>query len=77
VGLLAVPPGEHVPTADQRIVLHDVPWSHFEAQLALRGDASVPRSAYLDGALELTRPGARPLDARELSFDGPARPAGA
>ena len=29
-----------------------MPWSHFEAELALRGEAPVPRMAYLDGALE-------------------------
>lgn len=51
-----VPAGEHVPTADQRLVTDGVPWSHYEAQLALRGDASVPRMAYLEGALELTSP---------------------
>lgn len=53
---VAVTPGERVETADQRIVTHGVPWSHFEAQLALRGDAPVPRMAYLDGALELMSP---------------------
>jgi Uma2 family endonuclease len=51
-----IPAGEYVPTADERIVLHNVPWSHFEVQLALRGDASTPRMAYLDGALELMSP---------------------
>lgn len=51
-----VSPGEYVPTADQRIVLHGVPWTHYEAQLALRGDAPVPRIAYLDGAMELMSP---------------------
>lgn len=52
----AIPAGEYVPTADERIVMYNVPWSHFEVQLALRGDASVPRMAYLDGALELMSP---------------------
>jgi Uma2 family endonuclease len=51
-----IPAGEHVPTADQRIVMHGVPWSHFEAQLALRGDVSVPRMSYLEGAMELMSP---------------------
>jgi Uma2 family endonuclease len=50
------PAGEHVPTADQRLVTYGVPWSHYEAQLALRGDAPVPRMAYLEGALELMSP---------------------
>jgi Uma2 family endonuclease len=53
---VVIAPGERVETADQRIVTHGVPWSHFEAQLALRGDAPVPRMAYLDGALELMSP---------------------
>lgn len=53
---VAVTPGERVETADHRIVTYGVPWSHFEAQLALRGDAPVPRMAYLDGALELMSP---------------------
>jgi Uma2 family endonuclease len=48
--------GEYVPTADERIVMYNVPWSHFEVQLALRGDAPVPRMAYLDGMLELMSP---------------------
>lgn len=45
-----------MPTADQRLVTYNVPWSHFEVQLALRGDRSVPRMAYLEGALELMSP---------------------
>lgn len=53
---IAVPPGEYVPTADQRLIRYNVPWAHFEAELALRGDAPVPRMAYLDGAFELTSP---------------------
>ncbi|MBI5481833.1 MAG: Uma2 family endonuclease [Deltaproteobacteria bacterium] len=51
-----IEPGEHVPTADQRVVLHRVPWSHYEAQLALRGDVAAPRLSYLDGAMELMTP---------------------
>ena len=54
--LQPIPAGEHVPTADHRIVLHGVPWSHYEAQLAFRGDKSVPRISYLDGEMELLRP---------------------
>ncbi len=42
--------------ADQRIVMYGVPWSAYEAQLSLRGDAPVPRVAYLDGAMELMSP---------------------
>jgi Uma2 family endonuclease len=48
--------GEHVPTADQRLVTYGVSWQHYEAQLALRGDRPVPRIAYLEGALELMSP---------------------
>jgi Uma2 family endonuclease len=51
-----IPAGEHVPTADQRVVMYGVPWSQYEAQLAVRGEASVPRIAYLEGALELMSP---------------------
>lgn len=51
-----IAPGEHVPTADQRVVLGDVPWSRYEVELALRGDKAVPRLTYLDGALELMSP---------------------
>jgi Uma2 family endonuclease len=48
--------GEHVPTADQRVVMYGVPWTHFETQLALRGDTAGPRMAYLEGTLELMTP---------------------
>ncbi|MEE8586564.1 MAG: Uma2 family endonuclease [Acidobacteriota bacterium] len=48
--------GEHVPTADQRVVTNGVLWQQYEAQLTLRGDRSVPRIAYLEGALELMSP---------------------
>ncbi|MPZ18870.1 MAG: Uma2 family endonuclease [Luteitalea sp.] len=52
----SIPAGEHVPTADQRLVSYGVPWSHYEVQLALRGDASGPRISYLEGALEIMSP---------------------
>src|SRR5207249_1949902 len=45
------------PAPDQRVVLYGVPWSHYEIQLALRGEAPTPRLAYLDGSLEITMPG--------------------
>lgn len=51
-----VPEGEYVPTADERVVMYNVPWAHYEVQLALRGEASSPRLAYLDGVLELMTP---------------------
>jgi len=49
-------PGEVVKTADQRVILHGVPWSHYEVMLALRGDAPLPRLTYLRGELELMSP---------------------
>jgi Uma2 family endonuclease len=52
----SLPPGEVVKTADQRVILHGVPWSHYEVLLALRGEASVPRLTYLEGELELMTP---------------------
>jgi len=42
--------------ADQRVHLHDMPWSHYEILLAVKGDAPVPRIAYLEGELELMSP---------------------
>ena len=51
-----VPPGEYVPTADQRVVLHGVPWAKYEEQLAIRGDRSAPRISYVDGSMELMSP---------------------
>lgn len=51
-----IPAGEYVPTADQRVVRYGVPWSHFLAELELRGDRSAPRLAYLNGALEIMTP---------------------
>jgi Uma2 family endonuclease len=53
---VTTPSGEHVPTADQRVVTYGVPWAHYEAQLALRGESRVPRMAYLEGVLELMSP---------------------
>jgi Uma2 family endonuclease len=51
-----IPRGEYVPTADQRVVMHGISWSHYEAQLAVRGDSPSPRISYLDGAMELMSP---------------------
>jgi Uma2 family endonuclease len=51
-----VPPGEIVGSADQRVVMHGVQWTHFEAILALRGDTAGPRVTYLQGELELMSP---------------------
>ncbi|HEY6880659.1 MAG TPA: Uma2 family endonuclease [Polyangiales bacterium] len=50
------PPSPAEGSADQRLVMVNVPWSAYEAQLQLRGDAPVPRIAYLDGAMELMSP---------------------
>ena len=51
-----IPAGDIVAAANQRVVWHQVPWSYYEAQLALRGKASVPRMAYLEGTLEMMSP---------------------
>jgi len=51
-----IPASEIVGTADERVVMHGVPWAHFQAILALRGDTSVPRLSYLQGALEFMTP---------------------
>ncbi|HEX3476549.1 MAG TPA: Uma2 family endonuclease [Kofleriaceae bacterium] len=52
----AIPAGEYVPTADHRVVLAGATWEHYELELAMRGEKSVPRLAYLEGALELMSP---------------------
>ena len=43
---------DYLPSADQRIVMHDVEWDGYEALLALRSGRR-PKLAYLDGVLEL------------------------
>jgi Uma2 family endonuclease len=50
------PAHEREAQADQRLIMYGITWSGYEAQLALRGDAPVPRVAYLDGAMELMSP---------------------
>lgn len=52
----AVPRREHVPTADQRVRMHDVSWDTFETILRSRGDRPGPKMTYLDGELELMSP---------------------
>ena len=42
-------PGEVVGTADSRVVMHGISWAGYEAQLALLGDAPVPRVAFAAG----------------------------
>ena len=44
------------PAFDQRVILHDVSWAQYEAALAIRGDSSGTRIAYLEGELELMTP---------------------
>jgi Uma2 family endonuclease len=51
-----IPAGEYVPTADHRVVLAGVSWEHYEVELAMRGEKSMPRLAYLEGAMELMSP---------------------
>ncbi len=50
-----IPPGEYVPTADQRAFLHGVSWDDFELLLRIRGDRR-PLMAYLDGVVEIMSP---------------------
>jgi len=56
VAIANIPAGEHVPTADQRIVLAGATWEHYELELAMRGEKAVPRLSYLEGAMELMSP---------------------
>ena len=41
---------------DQRVILHGVSWRDYEAMLAMRGESSGTRVAYLQGELELMAP---------------------
>jgi Uma2 family endonuclease len=43
-------------TEDAFVYLRGVSWADFETILAIRGDASRPRIAYLDGVLEFMSP---------------------
>lgn len=51
-----LPLGEIVASADQRVILHGVPWSLYEQLLDLRGERAVPRLTYLEGTLEIMSP---------------------
>jgi Uma2 family endonuclease len=42
-----------VPLPDQRVVIEGVDWDGYEALLALRGERSRPKLAYLDGVAEI------------------------
>src|ERR1051325_8246246 len=43
-------------SVDQRVILQNVDWSGYEAMLAMRGESSGVRIAYLKGVLELMSP---------------------
>jgi Uma2 family endonuclease len=43
-------------SVDQRVILPNVSWSDFETMLAMRGESSAVRIAYLEGVLELMSP---------------------
>ena len=45
--------GEIVETADHRVLMSGISWSHYELMLEMRGERRQPRMAYLDGVLEL------------------------
>ena len=45
-----------VSSIDQRVFLHGVSWNDYEAVLAMRGESSAVRIAYLEGVLELMSP---------------------
>jgi Uma2 family endonuclease len=45
--------GDYLPVEDQPVVIEGVDWDGYEALLALRGERSRPKLAYLDGVVEL------------------------
>lgn len=49
----SIPPGEQAVRTDQRVRMHGMSWSSYEALLDARGESPVPRIAYLEGELEL------------------------
>jgi Uma2 family endonuclease len=53
---VAMPSGEFATHGDQRIVIHGVSWAGFETFLELKGNAPLPRVAYIAGELELMSP---------------------
>src|SRR6478672_2942740 len=47
---------DDTPVEDKIIVLRGLRWSDYQRMLEVRGEAAVPRFAYLDGALEIMTP---------------------
>jgi len=47
---------DDTPVEDKIVVLRGLRWSDYQRMLEVRGDASVPRLAYLDGELEIMTP---------------------
>jgi Uma2 family endonuclease len=53
---------DDTPVEDKIVVLRGLSWSDYQRMLEGRGDASVPRFAYIEGQLEVTTP-SRPHEA--------------
>lgn len=51
-----IDPAVLVHSVDQHVILHGVSWDDYEAVLAIRGESSAVRIAYLEGALDLMSP---------------------
>jgi len=47
---------DDTPREDRIVVLHGMSWSDYQRMLEVRGEASVPRLAYLEGELEIMTP---------------------
>jgi Uma2 family endonuclease len=56
--MLAVRLDEHddTPVDDRIVVLHRATWADYQRMLEMRGEVSVPRIAYLQGALQVMTP---------------------
>jgi Uma2 family endonuclease len=50
---------DDTPREDKIVVLHGATWADYQRLLEIRGDRSVPRIAYLDGAIEIKIPSRR------------------
>lgn len=53
---IATTPDDARPAQDHIVLLRNAAWSDYQRLLEMRGERSVPRIAYLEGALELMTP---------------------
>ena len=57
---------EAAPATDHIVVLRNATWADYERLLAMRGDHSAPRIAYLEGTIEIMSPSIHHEDIKSL-----------